>query len=1073
MKKILALMVTLMLCLTVFTGFSASAFSDVTEEHVHMSAITYLAEKGVINGYEDGSFKPENTITRAEFVKMMLEFLGFGNVYGEAIVKTNFTDVDAKTMTVTTKNEAGEDVTTTNHSGQHWAAGYIKLAVDKGVVNGYGDGRFGPDDPVKYEEAIKMIVCCLGREEYAKTRADMIGKPLWPDGYLSIGNDLMVAKSTGYALGENASRSNVAQMLYNVKEVQVIIPPTVTVGGSSFGGGGGGGSIGSGSSNSSIGSSTTVVSGLTSYGKVVAAVKTVGSSTKQIMIDDDIVIDGEAVTKTQKKYIIVKLEEELEGEQYAEFYTNGEDLSSYIGHRVKIKYHYDPNATVSGRYEIENIESFETEVISINAGMILRENTIEKNEGASQAYLCWTDGDRNHDEPLYTDDLDTLTVIYNNKTVDVAALGDDPEVKSDVIMLSDLMPENGSVKIVNADEDGDIDVIWINAYETYVVGATKFNTTPRSIVDKFRKEDDGETPVELVFDDGESEIEHYITQDGEKKEIEDISEGQILSVAKSKCGKNIDITIGKTKKKSGLTYKTIRTDNTGTLVFELSNGTTYPINKYFTDYVAEGLDLEMGDGVDLYLNKSDEVIWLSIAEVTYNTGYLVRAIYTQADDQLTLEIMTGSKIETLKMADTNTRYITKATSCLSTVDAHSSNPNGNVYKNLGKDKIYDSLCENANIINYGDGDDETTEDNKPSVVLSHASTAQPIMYTKATDTTLSHLVTFEPDVANRFTGDSLTYEKLGSDEYQFYNEDRTIVAPKDATFVFVPNNRLAGATSYKMGKASAVKKFIEYMPYNIEPFFTTNASGVKRANMFVVYNESIDIVPNFHSENIIISEIIPGQTSDNTPKYTIKGYVGNTTKTYTVNGETPVKNAYVLNGNFERTNVTREIAVGDVIRVGYFASGNIVASIDIIFDISEEYREQAGKAFAIAEDGEILDIETLKKKDVFYYARIGEIITKDPSAVPTWCEIKVNDSLTSRVTVGTTFASKSIFIYDYTATDKSSTDKDDRLTKIEMGRLYASQDVENPTVVDLLFVWDGEEMANEQIYAVRYPIAQP
>ena len=176
MKKMLALLMTLMLFATMFAGIHVSAFSDVTEEHRHTDAITYLTEKEVINGYEDGSFKPENTITRAEFVKMMLEFLGFGNVYGDAIVNTGFTDVDAKAMTVTTKNEEGKEETNTSYKGQHWAAGYIKLAVDKKIVNGYGDGRFGPDDPVKYEEAIKMIVCCLGREEYAQTRAKNIGK---------------------------------------------------------------------------------------------------------------------------------------------------------------------------------------------------------------------------------------------------------------------------------------------------------------------------------------------------------------------------------------------------------------------------------------------------------------------------------------------------------------------------------------------------------------------------------------------------------------------------------------------------------------------------------------------------------------------------------------------------------------------------------------------------------------------------------------------------------------------------------------------------------------------------------
>ncbi len=1055
MKKYLAILMTLVFFISMFTGMSVNAFSDVTEDHQHNQAISYLAGKGVINGYEDGTFKPEDTITRAEFVKMLLEFLGFGNIYGDAMVKTNFTDVDGKEMTITSKDENGNETTSVLNSGRHWAAGYIKLAVDKGVVNGYGDGTFGPDDPVKYEEAVKMIVCCLGRVEHAKTRAENLKLPLWPDGYLSIGNDLMVGKATDYELGKNAGRSNVAQMLYNVKDVQIYVAPTVNIEGVTGSVGGfGGGSVGVGGGN--VENSTIVVTGLVAYGQVVAAVKDPNDTKRQIIIDEGIVIDGELVSEVHRKNIILKLETPIEENNYARFYTNGIDYSNYIGQRVEMRYSYNPDGGVSGRYEVSSMSVKDTEDVVIDAKRFKREDTDVKNGQTPIKHICYTDGERDYEQSLYTEDVNELTVIYNNKLVNTQ---DYP------LTLDDLMPEVGSVRIIDAYQDNSIDVVWVNTHETFVVGSRSLNTTPKKITDKYRTAGDPPTPLVLEINDTDPNAKISIKQNGQEIDATAIPANAILTVVKSKCGTNLDITVERAAVATKQ-LKSVRTENGVKKAFTMSDNTVYKLSDYYMKYVDAPLEYENGDNLSLYLNSKNEVIWASVAEVAYSVGYLTSASYNENTEKLTLKILTSSgSITTFAMSPTRTRYITKATNALSSVTPDkTTDPNGYMYRNLDESMIFASLQENANTINYG-GDG--TADDKPSSVLVNAATAQPIMYVVSSGTEIYTLVTLEPDVENRYVNQSLKYDVVsGNHKFSTADNSKTFSVPTDATVVFVPNDRTSwGANAFKIGKISSLStKLIEYMQYNIEPFYTADVNGNPKRSMFVVYNQNIESVPNYRSDNIIVTsmdEVLDGSSV----KYTLSGYVASssTPKKYTAylpsywerNEETGTGGAVVLDENFARTNTRRSVAIGDVVRLGFGPTGTVV-DVEIIFDVTKELKSEAPKATAVSKYSSALDISGEGFEDmVYYYARIGEVTTIDSSVNPEWCNIRLANGSQSQVYLGTGYSSKQILLYDY-----SETNEGNRIKKITMDGVLEG---------DMLYVWQGPNGEFKQIYAVRYP----
>lgn len=111
---------------------SAYASSDLNDINGHwaQSQIENLTAQNNISGYPDGSFKPDQTITRAEFAVVLV-----------------------KAFKLEAKN--GEDFTDT---ADHWAKDYIATASASGIANGYGNGSFGPNDIITREQVAVMVV---------------------------------------------------------------------------------------------------------------------------------------------------------------------------------------------------------------------------------------------------------------------------------------------------------------------------------------------------------------------------------------------------------------------------------------------------------------------------------------------------------------------------------------------------------------------------------------------------------------------------------------------------------------------------------------------------------------------------------------------------------------------------------------------------------------------------------------------------------------------------------------------------------------------------------------------------
>lgn len=120
-------------------GFEAEVsekdnFTDLApEEHWASELILFAKTQGMVDGYEDGTFRPDNSINRAEALKMLIEVAGID--LNDNLPSAEFSDIDSTA----------------------WYGPYLNYAVDTALVSGYADGSFGPEKYLSRAEACKIV----------------------------------------------------------------------------------------------------------------------------------------------------------------------------------------------------------------------------------------------------------------------------------------------------------------------------------------------------------------------------------------------------------------------------------------------------------------------------------------------------------------------------------------------------------------------------------------------------------------------------------------------------------------------------------------------------------------------------------------------------------------------------------------------------------------------------------------------------------------------------------------------------------------------------------------------------
>ena len=192
MKKLLALVLALVMTLSLAVVGSNAAFKDADKvSDTYAEAVDVLAGMKVFQGYTDGTFQPEGSITRAEVAAIVYR-LYTGDV------------ADKQASLYATYNKFND------MGGAKWAAGYIGYCANAGLVKGYDAKTFGPSDKVTGYQALAMILRAVGYDKAGEfTGAD------WQLHVAQYAQQLGILKNVkGEDLNAAASRQLVAELLF-------------------------------------------------------------------------------------------------------------------------------------------------------------------------------------------------------------------------------------------------------------------------------------------------------------------------------------------------------------------------------------------------------------------------------------------------------------------------------------------------------------------------------------------------------------------------------------------------------------------------------------------------------------------------------------------------------------------------------------------------------------------------------------------------------------------------------------------------------------------------------------------
>jgi len=192
-KKSLVALLAVAMVLSLVGPVFAAVPKDVQGTKYEDAAVRLIA-LGVFKGDDKGNFNPEDPITRAEAVAVIIRALGLEKSADLMNGVTKFADVNAD-------------------AGLQWATGAINVAVSSSIVNGYPDGNFGGRDNVTYAQLAKMIL-------YALNYGVTVEGGVWPTAVLAKADDLDILDGLTVVADAPITRGDAAKMLDNSLDVK-------------------------------------------------------------------------------------------------------------------------------------------------------------------------------------------------------------------------------------------------------------------------------------------------------------------------------------------------------------------------------------------------------------------------------------------------------------------------------------------------------------------------------------------------------------------------------------------------------------------------------------------------------------------------------------------------------------------------------------------------------------------------------------------------------------------------------------------------------------------------------------
>ena len=177
--------------------FAGAAFTDSADIKVDADVVDTLVSLGIVEGFEDGSFQPNGTVTRAQMAKMIY------------VLRTGKSDASAY----------NDDKTSFTDIGSHWARGYIKYCQSLGIIAGKSNTIFAPNATVTAQEAAKMLLVTLG---YDATKAGLTGSG-WASKTNALADENGLLEDVNTSFTGPCPRQYAAQLIYNALDTETVV----------------------------------------------------------------------------------------------------------------------------------------------------------------------------------------------------------------------------------------------------------------------------------------------------------------------------------------------------------------------------------------------------------------------------------------------------------------------------------------------------------------------------------------------------------------------------------------------------------------------------------------------------------------------------------------------------------------------------------------------------------------------------------------------------------------------------------------------------------------------------------
>ena len=194
LKKVLALVLAFACAFTMFAG---AAFTDQADIKVDADVVDTLVSLGIVEGFEDGSFQPNATVTRAQMAKMIY------------VLRTGNSDASAY----------NDDYTSFTDINGHWARGYIKYCQSLGIIAGKSATVFAPNATVTAQEAAKMLLVTLG---YDAQKAGLVGAG-WAAKTNALADENGLLDDVNTSFTGPCPRQYAAQLIYNAIDTATVV----------------------------------------------------------------------------------------------------------------------------------------------------------------------------------------------------------------------------------------------------------------------------------------------------------------------------------------------------------------------------------------------------------------------------------------------------------------------------------------------------------------------------------------------------------------------------------------------------------------------------------------------------------------------------------------------------------------------------------------------------------------------------------------------------------------------------------------------------------------------------------